>query len=225
MEQSRPWSPTRMRLKTRDRRAKVRSISRWHLRVFFCTFFGDICVCASLSGLTYLQWLSLVLVCDTIAVPFSVGSLWKRHDGLSVCWVQMTEIIPTTNPDFPLLVLFCAFKGVLGLMEEKEGGRVVEDARSGFMEHTLMPICSCVAALLWAYCCTNERLIKSIGCALRPALFSVRCGVIFPRRRRFDYYRRFLHIGSVSDVWIAWLVDGGAIYGVCVSYDRSNQVD
>lgn len=48
----------------------------------FCRLF---CVCASLRGLTYLQWLSLVLVCDTIAVPFSVGSLTdiERHDGLS----------------------------------------------------------------------------------------------------------------------------------------------
>lgn len=196
MGQSRPWSPTRRRLRTRDRRAKVRSISRWHLRLFVYFF------ALRLRQPERFNLLAMASRFETIAMLFSSLSLFLSFP------LPLTYMKGRNNCDYSHnlkrnFLLFCAFKWIWRRMKEnKRGGRV--DAR-WFYGTCIKANLFYISARLWSYLLPNERLIERLRCAALRALFSVRCGAAASwssRCSRFDYYQWTQRLGvwSVSSV-------------------------
>lgn len=160
MGQSRPWSPTRRRLKRRDRRAKVLNQPLKFAR--FCELFS----LWRRSRLRqpervhlYLQWLLALARHNSgffffhLASRLFEGDLKKTKQKI----ISPLQIIPPIpSAIFPVILrLQRDLKADGG---EYEGWWAVE--QSGFMVHALMPICFCIAATSRAYLCPNERLVK-----------------------------------------------------------------
>lgn len=171
-------------------------------------FFGDICVCASPSGLTYLQWLlacarhnSSASIQPPPSSPIAFRGRFLRGSNSGLFSTGDWRLFPQMHSaQSARSGYYRAFNlGIWRLMEEEEkrGGRIVRSGktRSGFMEHTNVN--------LSLRCCTitpNERLDKEAvrraaqrRAPCTAALFSVRCGgAASPssRRSRFDRHRR-----------------------------------
>lgn len=221
MGPSRPWSPTRRRLRTRGRRAKVKPVCvfpHFHRRLRQRRRFNLVAMAPrSLAG-------SLVRARDTIATRF----LWPLTYAGPIrapVTVAVAQMMADCSHNPPRNLAFSVIRRVRMDSDadgEWAGGRVVEGARCGFMARVLMLICCCCAVV--SLFLPNERLTNGLrwpraaprraprrSVPLRSARGRVVLRQVWSRRRRC----RRLH--PTFDLPGAGLVDGAATYGARAS--------